>query len=87
MVRCPALARAAHAQRACDLDVLTDTPDWNPTDYSVGLTRRARGLPFWFSLVVNGTDSYEAAIERTLEVARSLVIAAFLSGGNDRRHR
>ena len=39
----PALARAAHTQHAGYLDVLTDAPDWNPTDYSVGLTRRARG--------------------------------------------
>ena len=36
----------------------------------MGLTRRARGLPFWFSLVVNGSDAYEAAIEHTLDVAR-----------------
>ena len=50
--------------------MLTDTPEWNPADYSVGLTRRARGLPFWFSLAVNGTDAYTAAIERTLDVAR-----------------
>ena len=70
LYREPALARAAHTQRAGYLDVLTDTPEWNPTDYSVGLTRRARGLPFWFSLVVNGTDAYTAAIERTLDVAR-----------------
>ena len=40
-----------------------------PTTRS-GLTRRARGLPFWFSLAVNGTDAYEAAIEHTLDVAR-----------------
>ena len=66
----PAEARAAHTQRAGYLDVLTDADEWNPTDYSVGLTRRARGLPFWFSLAVNGTDSYEAAIEHTLDVAR-----------------
>jgi len=50
--------------------VLTDTEDWNPTDYSVGLTRRARGLPLWFSLAVHGTAAYTDAIERTLEVAR-----------------
>ncbi|WP_377644780.1 pyridoxal phosphate-dependent decarboxylase family protein [Oryzobacter terrae] len=70
LYREPALARAAHTQRAGYLDVLTETPDWNPTDYSVGLTRRARGLPFWFSLAVNGTDAYTAAIEQTLDVAR-----------------
>ena len=70
LYRDPALARAAHTQKAGYLDVLTEAPEWNPTDYSVGLTRRARGLPFWFSLVVNGTDAYSAAVERTLEVAR-----------------
>lgn len=70
LYREPALARAAHTQRAGYLDVLTEAPDWNPTDYSVGLTRRARGLPFWFSLVVNGTDVYTAGIEHTLDVAR-----------------
>ncbi|WP_308279655.1 pyridoxal phosphate-dependent decarboxylase family protein [Phycicoccus mangrovi] len=70
LYREPALARAAHTQKAGYLDVLTEAPDWNPTDYSVGLTRRARGLPFWFSLVVNGTDAYTAAVERTLDVAR-----------------
>ena len=70
LYRDPALARAAHTQHASYLDVLTDAPDWNPTDYSVGLTRRARGLPFWFSLVANGTQKYSDAIERTLEVTR-----------------
>ena len=70
LYREPALARVAHTQHAGYLEVLTDTPDWNPTDYSVGLTRRARGLPFWFSLAVNGTDAYTAAVEHTLDVAR-----------------
>jgi len=68
--RNPALARAAHTQRASYLDVLSDAADWNPTDYSVGLTRRARGLPLWFSLAVHGTQAYTDAIERTLAVAR-----------------
>lgn len=69
LYRRPELARAAHTQRAGYLDVLTDAPEWNPADYSVGLSRRARGLPLWFSLVVNGTDAYTAALEQTLEVA------------------
>ncbi|MGA8978674.1 MAG: pyridoxal-dependent decarboxylase [Pedococcus sp.] len=70
LYREPALARAAHTQRASYLDVLTGTPDWNPTDYSVGLTRRARGLPFWFSLATHGTNAYTEAVERTLTVTR-----------------
>ena len=70
LYREPALARAAHTQKASYLDVLTDASDWNPTDYSIGLTRRARGLPLWFSLAVHGTQAYSDAVERTLEVAR-----------------
>ena len=66
----PALARAAHTQKASYLDVITDAPDWNPSDYSIGLTRRARGLPLWFSLATHGTAAYTEAIERTLAVTR-----------------
>ena len=54
LYRDPALARAAHTQRAGYLDVLTEGGDVNPSDYAIGLTRRARGLPFWFSLAVHG---------------------------------
>jgi glutamate/tyrosine decarboxylase-like PLP-dependent enzyme len=70
LYREPALARAAHTQKASYLDVLTEAPEWNPTDYAVGLTRRARGLPFWFSLATHGTRAYTQAVERTLEVTR-----------------
>ncbi len=34
------------------------------------LSRRARGLPFWFSLAVHGTDAYAQAVEITLAVTR-----------------
>jgi aromatic-L-amino-acid decarboxylase len=43
---------------------------WNPSDYAYHLSRRARGLPLWFSLVVNGTDAYRDAVESVLETAR-----------------
>jgi L-2,4-diaminobutyrate decarboxylase len=68
--RDPALARAAHTQRAGYLDVVTEGDEMNPSDYAIGLTRRARGLPFWFSLAVHGTGAYTEALERTLTVAR-----------------
>ncbi len=68
--RDPELARAAHTQHAGYLDVLTEAAAFNPTDYSIGLTRRVRGLPFWFSLAVHGTQAYVDAIEGTLEVTR-----------------
>lgn len=68
--RDPAVGRAAHTQRAGYLDVLTEGSDFNPSDYAVGLSRRARGLPFWFSLATYGTKAYAEALERTLAVAR-----------------
>ena len=61
--RRPEIARAAHTQHAAYLEVLQTKPDWNPSDYAFHLTRRARGLPFWFSLATHGTDAYGTAIE------------------------
>jgi len=69
LYRDPVAARGPHTQKASYLDVLTDA-QWNPSDYSIGLTRRARGLPLWFSLATHGTDAYTEAIERTLVVTR-----------------
>jgi L-2,4-diaminobutyrate decarboxylase len=66
----PRLARAAHTQHAGYLDPVTVDSEWNPSDYAIQLTRRARGLPFWFSLAVYGTDAYRDAVEQTLTVAR-----------------
>ena len=69
--RDPVLARAAHTQKAGYLDPVTVDGEWNPSDFSVQLTRRARGLPFWFSLAVHGTAAYSEAVEQTLRVARA----------------
>jgi len=71
LYRDPALARAAHTQSADYLDTVTEVDDWNPSDYAVHLSRRARGLPFWFSLATHGTTAYREAVETTIEVARS----------------
>jgi L-2,4-diaminobutyrate decarboxylase len=71
LYRDPVLARAAHTQKAGYLDPVTVEGEWNPSDFSIQLTRRARGLPFWFSLAVHGTGAYTEAVERTLEVARA----------------
>jgi glutamate/tyrosine decarboxylase-like PLP-dependent enzyme len=67
----PAVARAAHAQKAGYLEVLNSPDAWNPADYAIGLSRRARGLPFWFSLATHGTDAYRDAVEACLRTARS----------------
>ena len=70
LYRDPANAAAAHAQHAGYLDVLHDDGDWNPSDYAFHLTRRARGLPFWYSLVTHGTEAYADAVEASLSLAR-----------------
>jgi len=67
--RNPEVARAAHTQHAGYLDSL-ETGEWNPSDYAIHLTRRVRGLPFWFSLAAHGTAEYSAAMELTMDVAR-----------------
>lgn len=67
----PALGKAAHTQTAGYLEVINDDTEFNPSDYAVHLSRRARGLPFWFSLATHGTQKYTDAIERTLDVARA----------------
>jgi L-2,4-diaminobutyrate decarboxylase len=66
----PAVARAAHTQHAGYLEPILATGDWNPSDFAIHLTRRARGLPFWFSLATYGTDAYGAAVEHGLRTAR-----------------
>jgi glutamate/tyrosine decarboxylase-like PLP-dependent enzyme len=65
----PELAREVHTQHASYLDTLHDG-NWNPSDYAIQLTRRTRGLPFWFSLAAYGTDAYSEAMEQSLEVAK-----------------
>ncbi len=70
LYREPALARSVHRQQAGYLEVIHGDPrEWNPTDYAYHLTRRARGLPLWFSLCVHGTAAYAEAIESALELA------------------
>jgi aromatic-L-amino-acid decarboxylase len=80
--RQPRLAKAVHTQDAGYLDVLhTDAPEeWNPSDYAYHLTRRARGLPLWFSLAVHGTSAYGEAVDAALDAA---VDAARMIGERD----
>ena len=69
--RRPNLAKAVHTQDAQYLEVLhSENPEeWNPSDYAFHLTRRARGLPLWFSMAVNGLDAYREAVEAGLTIA------------------
>jgi glutamate/tyrosine decarboxylase-like PLP-dependent enzyme len=82
LYRNPSIARSVHKQDASYLDVIHDRPgEWNPTDYAYHLTRRARGLPLWFSLSVYGVDAYTEAIEKAIELARQA--AAEIKGRPD----
>ena len=67
--RNPELARAAHTQEAGYLEPLANG-EWNPSDYAIQLTRRTRGLPFWFSLATHGTKRYAEAMDKTMALAR-----------------
>ncbi|MCU1371854.1 MAG: glutamate decarboxylase [Ilumatobacteraceae bacterium] len=69
--RDPRLAKRTFTQHASYLDVLTETTDWSPSDYAPHLTRRARGLPTWFSLAVHGTDAYRDAVDATIAVTEA----------------
>ncbi len=69
--------RRAHTQNAEYLEVLRggegEEGPWhemNPADVAHHLSRRARGLPLWFSLATHGTDAYTEAMETTLTIAR-----------------
>lgn len=67
--RNPEIAREAHTQHAGYLETL-EKGEWNPSDYAIHLTRRVRGLPFWFSLAAHGTKKYAEAMDKTMQVAR-----------------
>jgi len=68
--RNPEIARTTHTQHASYLESLHDG-SWSPSDYAIQLTRRTRGLPFWFSLAAAGTNAYRDAVEESLTVAKS----------------
>ena len=75
LYRDPSIAKSVHKQDASYLDVIHDTPgEWNPTDYAYHLTRRARGLPLWFSLAVYGVTAYSEAIETSIALGRQTAV-------------
>jgi glutamate/tyrosine decarboxylase-like PLP-dependent enzyme len=75
LYRDPVEARRAHTQHAEYLEVLhgddeVDEP-WNPSDFAHHLSRRARGLPLWFSLATYGTAAYTDAVEACLRLTEA----------------
>jgi L-2,4-diaminobutyrate decarboxylase len=71
----PSVARAAFTQRAGYLEDANAVLEWNPMHYAFHLTRRVRGLPFWFSLAVHGTDAYRSSVETVLAITRRVADA------------
>lgn len=70
--RNPEIARAAHTQHGEYLETLTESGDWNPSDYALNLTRRVRGLPLWFSLATYGVAAYREAVRLNIELAHDI---------------
>ncbi|GAA2900499.1 pyridoxal phosphate-dependent decarboxylase family protein [Microbacterium esteraromaticum] len=70
--RDPDGGRRAHTQHAEYLDTLTDTEDFSPSDYSIQLTRRPRGLPLWFSLATYGVEAYRQAVSATIALTHRI---------------
>jgi glutamate/tyrosine decarboxylase-like PLP-dependent enzyme len=68
--RDPLPAARTHAQHGSYLDAV-DRSEWNPSDYAYHLSRRARGLPLWFSLATYGTAAYREAVDASIRTARS----------------
>jgi glutamate/tyrosine decarboxylase-like PLP-dependent enzyme len=70
--RNPEQGRAAHTQHGEYLDTLTESGDWNPSDYAYNLTRRPRGLPLWFSLATHGVAAYREGVSKNILLARQI---------------
>ena len=63
---------AAHTQEAEYLEDINQTGEWNPPHYAYHLTRRVRGLPFWYSLATHGTRAYSEAVEAVLTMTKGV---------------
>ena len=68
----PKLGHDAHTQHGEYLDTLTESGDWNPSDYAYNLTRRPRGLPLWFSLATHGVASYREGVRKNISLAKQI---------------
>ena len=71
LYREPTYAKDVLAQHASYLEILhtDDQNEWNPGDFAFHLTRRMRGLPFWYSLAVYGLRAYREAIAGAVDMA------------------
>jgi glutamate/tyrosine decarboxylase-like PLP-dependent enzyme len=73
--RDPIAAARSHAQSADYLygageGASGEGGEVDPSDLAVHLTRRARGVPLWASVLAYGTDAYVEAVDTCLDTAR-----------------
>ena len=62
-------ACGALTQTADYLDAVCDDGESpNPSDLAIHLTRRARGVPLWASVLAYGTDAYAAAVDHCVDI-------------------
>ena len=70
--RKPELAKRTFSQHGEYLEPINKSTEWNPSDYAFNLSRRARGLPLWFSLAAHGVEKYRSAIRSNVELAHKI---------------
>ena len=70
--RHPALAKKTFSQHGEYLEPINKSTQWNPSDYAFNLSRRARGLPLWFSLATHGSAKYRSAIAQNVALAKEI---------------
>ncbi len=70
--RNPQLAKATFSQHGEYLEPINKSVEWNPSDYAFNLSRRARGLPLWFSLATHGAGKYRSALKQNVDLAMEI---------------
>ena len=69
----PKLAKEVFSQHGEYLEPINKSDaEWNPSDYALNLTRRARGLPLWFSLATHGVAVYRQALAANVELTHKI---------------
>ncbi len=63
------MAASAALTQTADYLAVCDGEEPNPSDLAIHLTRRARGVPVWASVLAYGTDAYAAAVDHCVGIA------------------
>jgi glutamate/tyrosine decarboxylase-like PLP-dependent enzyme len=72
LYKAPQKAKACFSSDAEYLKEVNSIDEWNPMDYGIHLTRKPRGIPFWFSLVSHGAKAYRDSVDDCIGLADHL---------------